>query len=147
MKKGGRVGADEQKRRKNRMHNLDTLLNEEHITRKDIARALGCELNFISQMRHGHRPITSDMARTIERIAGMPHRSMDDARTWQNVSPLTDSEITERVQVVLKEECKRRKQPTRGELFNAMVQLAVANAKAYGFSEARVRFIAEEFMK
>ena len=131
-------------RRKNLAYMIDVA---ELVSRQELARRLGTWPNYISQIRHGRAPFTSDVARKIESAVGLPKYSLDDPpRVTQSVSRITDTEIKKEVERVLREECRRLGKPARGEVFRAAVALGIADAKARGLSESRVRLIAREFL-
>lgn len=142
-----KIDREEQQLRDNRRRNLSYMLDTGFVSRQQLARLLGVWPNYISQLRHGRTPFTSEAARRIEEVTGRTKYSLDDTpRVAQSVSRITDTEIRETVERVLREECRRRGKPAKGEVFRAAVQLGVADAKARGLSESRIRLIAREFL-
>lgn len=140
------MNKEEKRLRENRKRNLDQLLNNEDFTARALARQMGCELNYVSQLRHGHRAISADTARAIESIIGLTQHRLDDTPSGF-VSQFADGTDDLRVQQVLEAEWKRVKRRPRGALFDAMLKLCLEDAKEHGFSEGRVRFIARELLK
>ena len=148
-KKGGkRVSAEEQKLRGYRMKNLDLALKQAHTTPQELAKKLDCDTSYVSQLRNGFRPITSDVARTIEEKSGWRRFHLDSAvHREPTVSPITDKEVLDLIQQLAKGVAKKNRRAGHGDLFDAAVKFATIDANERGFSEGRVTHILEEFLK
>lgn len=148
VRKGGRVSVEEQKVREHRMRNLDYALKTAVTSPHTLAKKLACDTSYVSQLRNGFRPITSDVARQIEAVENWIRFSLDSpARQAPNVTPVTDSQIIDLIKTRAQEYCKKAGRIPKGKLFDAAVQFCIVDAQERGFSEGRVKHILEEFLK
>lgn len=139
--------AEEKRLREVRRKNLEYMLTVEATTPTTLARKMACDASYVSQLRNGHRPITFDVARQLEGAAQQLRMSLDSPIDATLVSPVTDNDLERVITSVVKDLCKAHNKPTRGDIFDAMVKLCLADARARGYSEGRVQYIVGEFLK
>lgn len=137
--------AQERALREARQRNLDYALKTAATSPQQLARKLKCETNYISQLRNGFRAITFETARQIEEAEGWTRLSLDDPPS--SVTSFSDTDVSEKIPSIVRNLFAAHKRLPRGELYEAAVRLCIVDARERGFSEGRVRFIVEEFLK
>lgn len=130
------------------MRNLDYQLKTAETTPQTLAKKLNCDTSYVSQLRNGFRPITFEAARQIEEAEGWGRLTLDDPpSSVKTVTEFTEADIDKKIQSLARELFHNYKRPAKGDFFDTAVRLCIIDARERGFSEGRVRFIVQEFLK
>lgn len=140
------MSTEERVLRENRRKNLVDLLRER--SADYVAKLIDSNASYISQLKNGFRPVTFETARAIETAMRAPRLSLDSPPgSVASVSSITDKELSGMIASLLNEICKLHNRAARGDTYEAMLRLCVVDARARGYNEGRVRYLAKEFLQ